>query len=286
MSDDLNTDHRIPKGDAWRLCILRSILDRGQRLWIVCESCQRSEYRDAPAWIAAHHIELDTPLLTVSRRIRCVRCWRCAVTVRAEPFDGNHGGWSCVEGSPKPTAPCIWCGSRTVQQLSALATKINWDRPQSANRAWVQCWCRDVGAGGRARIFNAEPVGHPAVAPLKNRLSAMQKKAKGPYQALARSHGNRSFIPLGPPTENLGDAHRQMTSAFDVDEQDVSRIELRGISCYGRRRSCSARCYGGSPLSSRHPRSCNLMTPASRAWLQTRSRLPSKNGRYHIDNAH
>jgi len=75
--------HRFPKDDAWKKCTLRGLVENGERLWLYCAGCRRTRYLETVQWAETHGVNLDWPLLTLARRMRCSRCNRKAVSLRA-----------------------------------------------------------------------------------------------------------------------------------------------------------------------------------------------------------
>jgi ribosomal protein L37E len=78
--------HRLPKGEAWKQCTVRGIIEDGKRLWITCAGCQRNEYHPAREWCAERGVDLDMPLLLLNRQIRCSQCGLRTVKICAEPY--------------------------------------------------------------------------------------------------------------------------------------------------------------------------------------------------------
>jgi len=63
--------HRFPKDDAWKKCTLRGLVENGERLWLYCAGCRRTRYLETVQWAETHGVNLDWPLLTLARRMRC-----------------------------------------------------------------------------------------------------------------------------------------------------------------------------------------------------------------------
>jgi hypothetical protein len=78
--------HRFPKDDAWKKCTLRGLVENGERLWLYCAGCRRTRYLETVQWAETHGVNLDWPLLTLARRMRCSRCNRKAASLRAQPY--------------------------------------------------------------------------------------------------------------------------------------------------------------------------------------------------------
>jgi hypothetical protein len=50
---------------------MRRLVDDGQRLWLHCYGCHRHRYVNTLAWVEKKAV--DTPILLISRRVRCTR---------------------------------------------------------------------------------------------------------------------------------------------------------------------------------------------------------------------
>jgi hypothetical protein len=46
----------------------------GKRLWLSCDHCQHSTMVDVRAFAERHGLDMRTPLLTISRALKCSRC--------------------------------------------------------------------------------------------------------------------------------------------------------------------------------------------------------------------
>jgi len=85
--------HPIPRDDAWKRVTLGHIASLGQRLHIRCH-CARERYVDALAYAAEARLSADTPLLAISRRLRCSSCGERHVSAQPEPYG--------IPGKPRP----------------------------------------------------------------------------------------------------------------------------------------------------------------------------------------
>lgn len=107
--------------DGWKLCTLRRQIELGQSLWLVCATCQKSTYFDTIAWANAHDVDLDIPLKTLGKAIRCQRCGTLGVGAYAEPY-------SNFQKQPRGTNPngpvCPTCGSDNVESRRMLASEF------------------------------------------------------------------------------------------------------------------------------------------------------------------
>jgi hypothetical protein len=66
-----NDAHWFTIDDAWKQCRMRRLVDDGQRLWLHCYGCHRHRYVNTLAWVEKKAV--DTPILLISRRVRCTR---------------------------------------------------------------------------------------------------------------------------------------------------------------------------------------------------------------------
>ena len=82
--------HRTPKDDAWKHAHLAMVEGLGNRLWLSCDHCQRTVMADVREFARTHHLDMLTPLLTVSRRLRCSRCGERRAYDRLEPHGYSH----------------------------------------------------------------------------------------------------------------------------------------------------------------------------------------------------
>jgi hypothetical protein len=78
--------NRIPKDDGWRKVHLASIEALGVRLWLMCDACHHTAYPEPRAFAEEHQLELTTPLLLISRRLRCSKCGSRKCGCRPEPY--------------------------------------------------------------------------------------------------------------------------------------------------------------------------------------------------------
>jgi hypothetical protein len=77
--------HKTPRDDAWRQAHLAMVERLGKKVWLNCEWCQHSVYADVREFADQHRLDLLTPLLTVSRRLRCTRCGLRSAHAKPEP---------------------------------------------------------------------------------------------------------------------------------------------------------------------------------------------------------
>ena len=65
--------HPTPTDDAWKQAHLAMVEGLGKRLWLGCDWCQHAIViapRELADW---HGLDMLTPLLTLSRALRCAR---------------------------------------------------------------------------------------------------------------------------------------------------------------------------------------------------------------------
>ena len=137
--------HRFPKDDAWKKCTLRGLVENGERLWLYCAGCRRTRYLETIQWAETHGVDLDWPLLTLARRIRCSRCNRKAVSLRAQPYRNLPERDETV---PDGIEACPLCGSRKVEKSGPLVRPINWERLRDQfmfGFVMAECECSQCG---------------------------------------------------------------------------------------------------------------------------------------------
>jgi hypothetical protein len=81
--------HPFPKDDAWKQVTLQGVIDEGKRLWLRCSGCERHAYVPALDFSDEHKIDPTTPVLLISRGVRCTRCGDRKVSVTVEPYAGK-----------------------------------------------------------------------------------------------------------------------------------------------------------------------------------------------------
>ncbi len=79
--------NRIPKDDAWRKVHLAYMVEMANRLWLRCDACGHETYPEPQAFADEHHLEMTTPLLPISRRLRCSKCGSRKCGCRPEPYN-------------------------------------------------------------------------------------------------------------------------------------------------------------------------------------------------------
>ena len=83
--------HPTPTGDGWKQAHLAMVERLGKRVLLGCDWCQHHVVV-APRELADRHgPDMHTPLLTVSRALRCKRCGEQKGHARLEPH--GYGQW-------------------------------------------------------------------------------------------------------------------------------------------------------------------------------------------------
>jgi hypothetical protein len=100
--------------DGWKKCTLRHNIELGQGLWLLCGTCRKSRYFNAIDWARQHGVDLDTPLKTLGRSIRCRRCGTFGVSAYAQPYDNLPPQPQRHRFDHGPICPA--CGSDDVHQ--------------------------------------------------------------------------------------------------------------------------------------------------------------------------
>jgi hypothetical protein len=89
MANPISAWHQIPKDDAWKQVTLRSVNAMGQNLWIRCDHCCHDLVINAVVFSERSGVDLDSPLLGVSLKLKCSKCGQRKSYCRPEPY-GIH----------------------------------------------------------------------------------------------------------------------------------------------------------------------------------------------------
>lgn len=81
--------HRTPKDDAWKQAHLAMLANLNMRLMLRCDACAHTTIEDPRLFAARHNLDLLTPMLTVSKRLRCTKCSARKGRATPEPSDGR-----------------------------------------------------------------------------------------------------------------------------------------------------------------------------------------------------
>jgi hypothetical protein len=84
--------HPTPKDDAWKQAHLAMLVNLNMRLMLRCDACSRSTVEDPRLFAARHSLDLLTPMLIVSKRLRCTQCGERKGRATPEPSDGRPRG--------------------------------------------------------------------------------------------------------------------------------------------------------------------------------------------------
>ncbi len=146
MDPDDSRTWRFPTDDAWKRCTLRGIIDDDKRVWLDCSGCHRHRYVETLLWVRQYRLDIDMPLLLLARRIRCTRCGRRTVAVKAEPYTNLE---RTVRPEPNgEVAVCPVCASGRVEGSPPLRRPFD---PLTAAKKFmrghimIECECLDCG---------------------------------------------------------------------------------------------------------------------------------------------
>jgi DNA-directed RNA polymerase subunit RPC12/RpoP len=76
--------HPTPKDDAWGQAQLERL---GKDAWLRCDECAHTVMVKPRHFAERHQLDMLTPLLTISRRMRCTRCGARKGGCRPAPHD-------------------------------------------------------------------------------------------------------------------------------------------------------------------------------------------------------
>jgi len=66
--------HVEPQNDEWREVHLAHVESLGSKLWLRCNACGHSMTPEPGAFAKEHHLDMETPLLLIARRLKCTHC--------------------------------------------------------------------------------------------------------------------------------------------------------------------------------------------------------------------
>ncbi len=66
--------HKEPRNDAWREVHLAHVESLGSQLWLRCNACGHSLTPEPREFAHLHHLDMETPLLTIGVRAAARRC--------------------------------------------------------------------------------------------------------------------------------------------------------------------------------------------------------------------
>jgi hypothetical protein len=96
IASDWNTDsparrHHIPKDDAFKQAHLAMLAKLGKRAWLHCDGCRHSIMIEPDELAQRHRLDMLTPLLTISKAMRCTHCGARKGCCWPEPHDTRTG---------------------------------------------------------------------------------------------------------------------------------------------------------------------------------------------------
>jgi hypothetical protein len=66
--------HVEPENDAWREVHLAHVENLGNRLWLRCNACGHNITPEPREFAHLHHLDMETPLLSIAQRLKCTHC--------------------------------------------------------------------------------------------------------------------------------------------------------------------------------------------------------------------
>jgi hypothetical protein len=81
--------HRTPQGDAWKQAHLQMLVNLNMNLMLRCDHCAHSTIEDPRLFAARHNLDLLTPMLRVSKRLKCTKCGERKGRATPEPSNGR-----------------------------------------------------------------------------------------------------------------------------------------------------------------------------------------------------
>ena len=79
--------HPTPQDDAWKLAHLAMLECLGKDAWLRCDECAHTVMVKPRDFAERHGLDMLTPLLAISRRMRCSRCGARKGGCRPAPHD-------------------------------------------------------------------------------------------------------------------------------------------------------------------------------------------------------
>jgi hypothetical protein len=64
----------------------RKAVDLGNRLWLRCNECGHSITSEPREFVSAHHLDIQTPLRVIARRLKCSHCNERKAHCWPEPY--------------------------------------------------------------------------------------------------------------------------------------------------------------------------------------------------------
>jgi hypothetical protein len=137
--------------EGWKQCTLRSLVDQRQSLWLLCGTCQKSRDFDTAEWATKHRVNLDVPLKTLEKAIRCKRCGARGEDRGVSAYETPYS----IASKPEPRRRgedgpiCPRCGSADVEirgmSVSELPGVTIWTTDKLprfvAGKMMIRCGC-------------------------------------------------------------------------------------------------------------------------------------------------
>ena len=83
--------HPTPKDEAWKQAHLAMVERLGKDAWLRCDECAHTAMVKPREFAERHGLDMLTPLLTISRRMRCTRCRARKGGCRPAPHNTRRG---------------------------------------------------------------------------------------------------------------------------------------------------------------------------------------------------
>ena len=120
------------KDGHWRQATLAGARRYQDRLWLICNACQRSYLVMHDEFAAFHRLEPTTPFLLINKRLRCVVCGQKNGQCRSETHGSEALQAYPVVGSPvEGPQP-----ARRILQPPAEPRRANW--PEIGNDGQIE----------------------------------------------------------------------------------------------------------------------------------------------------
>jgi hypothetical protein len=89
--------HHIPKDDAWKQAHLALLAKLGKRAWLHCDGCRHSVMIEPCELAQRRRLDMQTPLLTISKAMRCTFCGAKKGCCWPEPHDTRRADRECPQ---------------------------------------------------------------------------------------------------------------------------------------------------------------------------------------------
>jgi DNA-directed RNA polymerase subunit RPC12/RpoP len=81
--------HSTPKDDAWKQAHLEMLVKLGMELMLRCDHCQHRTVEDPRLFAARYELDIRTPMLTISKALRCSHCGQKRGRAMPEPSNSK-----------------------------------------------------------------------------------------------------------------------------------------------------------------------------------------------------